>query len=128
MTTETDTAPTAAAPADPHDGGGLTISDSAAAQIARIVAREGNPALNLRISVSGGGCSGFQYGFSLDGEVKEDDQLFHAEGVDDLVDEVSLELLAGAEIDWVEDLAGAAFQVRNPLAKSACGCGSSFSI
>jgi iron-sulfur cluster insertion protein len=64
----------------------------------------------------------------LDGEVKEDDQLFHAEGVDYLVDEVSLELLAGAEIDWVEDLAGAAFQVRNPLAKSACGCGSSFSI
>jgi iron-sulfur cluster insertion protein len=106
----------------------VSLTASAARRIAALIEQEGEPGLKFRIAVSGGGCSGFQYGFSFDSEVKEDDRLFHAEGVDYLVDEVSLELLGGAEIDWVEDLAGAAFQVRNPLAKSACGCGSSFSI
>jgi iron-sulfur cluster insertion protein len=107
---------------------GVSLTASAARRIAELLAAEGEPGLKFRIAVSGGGCSGFQYGFSFDSEVKEDDRVFHADGVDYLVDEVSLELLGGAEIDWVEDLAGASFQVRNPLAKSACGCGSSFSI
>jgi iron-sulfur cluster insertion protein len=106
----------------------VSLSAKAARRIAELIAAEGEPGLKFRIAVSGGGCSGFQYGFSFDSEVKEDDRLFHAGDIDYLVDEISLELLAGAEVDWVEDLSGAAFQVRNPLAKSACGCGSSFSI
>jgi iron-sulfur cluster insertion protein len=118
-----------------HDSGApgaappqVSLSPSAARRIAELIAAEGEAGLKFRVAVSGGGCSGFQYGFSFDSEVKEDDRVFHAGGVEYLVDEISLELLAGAEIDWVEDLAGAAFQVRNPLAKSACGCGSSFSV
>jgi len=106
----------------------VSLTASAGRRIAELIAAEGEPGLKFRIAVSGGGCSGFQYGFSFDGEVKEDDRVFQTAGVDLLVDEISLELLAGAEIDWVEDLSGASFQVRNPLAKSACGCGSSFSI
>ena len=103
----------------------VSLTASAARRIAALA--EGETGLKFRIAVSGGGCSGFQYGFSFDDEVKEDDRVFRSQGVEFLVDEISLELLAGAEIDWVEDLAGATFQVRNPLAKSACGCGSSFS-
>jgi len=106
----------------------VSLSASAARRIAELMAAEGEPGLKFRIAVSGGGCSGFQYGFSFDTDVKDDDRVFHSEGVDFLVDEISLDLLAGAQIDWVEDLSGASFQVRNPLAKSACGCGSSFSI
>ncbi len=106
----------------------VKISDSAARRIAALTAAEGNPALVLRLSVSGGGCSGFQYGFSLDDAVQEDDVTFERGGARLVVDSVSLDLLGGAEVDFVEDLAGAYFQVRNPNAKSSCGCGNSFSI
>ncbi len=106
----------------------VNLTESAAARVAEMIKQEGDPALKLRIAVSGGGCSGFQYGFSFDDEVKADDLLFERDGVGLLVDEISLELLAGAEIDYVEDLMGSSFQVRNPQAKSSCGCGTSFSI
>jgi iron-sulfur cluster insertion protein len=106
----------------------VSLSDSAVKRIASLIAEEGNPSLMLRLSVSGGGCSGFQYGFSFDNATQVDDHLFERDGVKLVIDETSLDLLAGAEIDFVEDLVGASFQVRNPNAKSSCGCGSSFSI
>jgi iron-sulfur cluster insertion protein len=108
--------------------GRVTISESAARQIARLVADEANDKLMLRIAVSGGGCSGFQYGFSLDDSQQEDDVVFERSGVTVVIDSTSLELVQGAEIDFVEELVGSSFQVRNPNAKSSCGCGNSFSI
>jgi iron-sulfur cluster insertion protein len=78
--------------------------------------------------VSGGGCSGFQYGFAFDAAVNDGDHVFTRDGVDLLVDDVSLDLIAGAEVDFVEDLMGASFQIRNPNATSSCGCGNSFSL
>jgi iron-sulfur cluster insertion protein len=106
----------------------VSLSDSAAKRIAQLIAAEGDAKLMLRLSVSGGGCSGFQYGFSFDNNAQVDDHLFERDGVKVVIDEASLDLLNGAEIDFVEDLVGAAFQVKNPNAKSSCGCGSSFSI
>jgi iron-sulfur cluster insertion protein len=106
----------------------VSLSDSAAKRIAQLIAAEGDDKLMLRLSVSGGGCSGFQYGFSFDNNAQVDDHLFERDGVKVVIDEASLDLLNGAEIDFVEDLVGAAFQVKNPNAKSSCGCGSSFSI
>ena len=106
----------------------VSVSDSAAKRIASLIAQEGDPRLMLRLSVSGGGCSGFQYGFTFDNSVQVDDHLFEHDGVKVVVDETSLDLLAGAQIDFVEDLVGASFQVKNPNAKSSCGCGSSFSV
>lgn len=106
----------------------VTISESAAKRLQDIIAQEARDDLMLRISVSGGGCSGFQYGFTLDDTRQEDDEVFERGRVRVVIDAVSLDLLAGAEIDFVEDLAGAAFQVRNPNAKTSCGCGNSFSI
>jgi iron-sulfur cluster insertion protein len=106
----------------------VSVSDSAAKRIASLIAQEGDPRLMLRLSVSGGGCSGFQYGFTFDNSVQVDDHLFERDGVKVVVDETSLDLLAGAQIDFVEDLVGASFQVKNPNAKSSCGCGSSFSV
>jgi iron-sulfur cluster insertion protein len=106
----------------------VSLSDSAVKRIAGLIAQEGNPGLMLRLSVSGGGCSGFQYGFSFDNAVQVDDHLFERDGVKVVVDDTSLDLLAGSEIDFVEDLVGASFQVKNPNAKSSCGCGSSFSV
>jgi iron-sulfur cluster insertion protein len=82
----------------------------------------------LRITVSGGGCSGFQYGFSLDDQKNDDDRLFERDGVTVVIDEVSLDLLKGSEVDFVEDLIGSYFAIKNPNASSTCGCGSSFSI
>jgi iron-sulfur cluster insertion protein len=82
----------------------------------------------LRIAVSGGGCSGFQYGFTFDDQRNDDDVVFERDGVAIVVDGVSLDLLGGAEVDFVEDLMGASFQIRNPNAASSCGCGNSFSI
>jgi iron-sulfur cluster insertion protein len=108
--------------------GRVTISESAARQIAKLVADEANDKLMLRIAVSGGGCSGFQYGFSLDDSRQEDDVVFVRNGVTVVIDTTSLELVQGAEIDFVEELVGSSFQVRNPNAKSSCGCGNSFSI
>jgi iron-sulfur cluster insertion protein len=106
----------------------VSLSESAAKRIASLISQEGDDGLMLRVSVSGGGCSGFQYGFSFDNAVQVDDRVFERDGVKVVIDETSLDLLAGAEIDFVEDLVGASFQVRNPNAKSSCGCGSSFSI
>jgi iron-sulfur cluster insertion protein len=106
----------------------VNLTPAAARRIGELTAAEGNPGLMLRLAVSGGGCSGFQYGFSFDDTRGEDDVLFEREGVRLIVDRTSLELLAGAEVDFVEDLVGASFQVRNPNATSSCGCGSSFSI
>ena len=96
--------------------------------MATLVAAEGVEDLKLRIAVSGGGCSGFQYGFSFDDAVNADDRLFQREQATVVIDETSLDLLRGAVIDFVEDLAGASFQIRNPNAQSSCGCGNSFSI
>jgi len=106
----------------------VSITESAAKRISWLMQQEGDGALMLRLSVSGGGCSGFQYGFSFDKSHQVDDHLFERDGVKVVVDDTSLDLLAGSEIDFVEDLVGAAFQVRNPNAVSSCGCGSSFSV
>lgn len=106
----------------------LQVSDRAAARLATLIAAEGNSNLMFRISVSGGGCSGFQYGFSFDDEATADDLIFERNGVRVVVDETSLELLAGAEIDYVDELIGASFQIRNPNATSSCGCGNSFAV
>ena len=91
-----------------------------------MIEAEGKPGLMLRVAVSGGGCSGFQYGFTFDDTIRDDDLTFARNGVTVVVDDVSLDLLQGAEIDYVEELIGASFQIRNPNASSSCGCGSSF--
>jgi len=104
------------------------LTDSAAKRIARLRELEGKPDLMLRVSVTGGGCSGFQYIFDFDQSIKDDDHIFEKNGVSVLVDDVSLDLLNGAELDFKEDLVGQYFQVKNPNAQSSCGCGTSFSI
>lgn len=106
---------------------GVRLSASAARRLTEMKRAEGNDALMLRIAVAGGGCSGFQYQFSLDERTGDDDRVFGDDGARVVVDETSLELLAGAEVDYVEELAGSYFKVDNPNAKSSCGCGSSFS-
>lgn len=106
----------------------VVITDSAARRIKELRTMEGNVDLMLRVSVSGGGCSGFQYGFSLDDRVAGDDRTFEHAGVKVVIDEVSLGLLKGSKLDFREDLGGAYFQVSNPNATSSCGCGSSFSL
>ena len=106
----------------------VDLTESAAKRIALLVEQEGQPGLMLRVSVSGGGCSGFQYGFAFDDTVKADDRTFERHGTKVVIDEVSLDLLAGSTIDFVEDLIGASFQITNPQATSSCGCGASFSI
>jgi len=106
----------------------VTVSENAAKRIAQLIAMEGDQALMLRLSVSGGGCSGFQYGFSFDKSTQQDDHFFERNGVKVVIDDTSLDLLSGSEIDFVEDLVGASFQVKNPNASSSCGCGSSFSV
>jgi iron-sulfur cluster insertion protein len=106
----------------------ITISDSAARRITALKAQEAAEGAFLRIAVSGGGCSGFQYGLSFDEETSPDDVVFEHGGIRVVVDDVSLELLNGSEVDFVEDLMGASFQIKNPNAASSCGCGNSFSI
>ncbi len=106
----------------------ITITDNAARRISELIAAEQSSELMLRISVSGGGCSGFQYGFSLDDACQDDDLTFERNGIKVVVDNTSLELIGGAEIDFVEELVGSSFQVRNPNATSSCGCGNSFAI
>jgi iron-sulfur cluster insertion protein len=106
----------------------IVLTENAARRIAALQVQEQVDNALLRIAVSGGGCSGFQYGFSFDDQRNEDDVVFERDGVGVIVDVVSLDLLDGAEIDFVEDLMGAAFQIRNPNAASSCGCGNSFSI
>ncbi|HEX6866641.1 MAG TPA: iron-sulfur cluster insertion protein ErpA [Caulobacteraceae bacterium] len=105
----------------------ITLSESAAARIRRIAEREGRP-LMLRVAVEGGGCSGFSYQFDLVEEAGADDLKVERDGAAAVIDEVSMVLLKGSEIDFVDELAGAEFKVNNPNAKSSCGCGVSFSI
>lgn len=106
----------------------LMISERAANRIAALVAAEEADDLMLRVAVSGGGCSGFQYGFSLDGTLAAEDHTFSRDGIKVVVDDVSLDLLKGSEIDYVEDLIGSYFAIKNPNATSTCGCGTSFAI
>ena len=106
----------------------IVITDSAARRITALKEQEAATDAFLRIAVSGGGCSGFQYGLSFDDQQNPDDFLFEKSGVVVVVDDVSLDLLNGSEVDFVEDLMGASFQIRNPNAASSCGCGNSFSI
>lgn len=106
----------------------LSLTESAAKRVAYLIKQEGQEGLMLRVAVSGGGCSGFQYGFSFDDTVNPDDRTFERDGVVTVVDEASLELLNGAQVDFVEDLGGSSFQIKNPNATSSCGCGSSFAV
>lgn len=106
----------------------IGITENAAKRIAKLIEQEGDQSLRLRVTVSGGGCSGFRYDFDFDNKVNEDDRLFSRNGVGVVIDEVSLELLGGSEIDFVDDLIGSYFEVKNPNASSSCGCGVSFSI
>ncbi len=106
----------------------VSLSKAAAKRVLVLMESEEKKGQNLRIAVSGGGCQGFSYGFSFDGAVNEDDHSFTRDGATLVVDEVSLDLLAGAEVDFVDDLMGAYFKVTNPNADSTCGCGTSFSV
>jgi len=105
----------------------LEFTDAAAAKVKDLIAEEGNPNLMLRVFISGGGCSGFQYGFTFDEEVKDGDTEVANDGVKLLIDPMSFQYLVGAEIDYKEDLQGSQFVIRNPNAQTTCGCGSSFS-
>lgn len=106
----------------------LIFTDSAAEKVRDLIIDEANPELKLRVFVQGGGCSGFQYGFTFDEVINEDDTILDKNGVQLLIDPMSLQYLTGAEIDYKEDLEGAQFVIRNPNATTTCGCGSSFSV
>lgn len=106
----------------------LIFTDSAANKVKELIAEEGNPDLKLRVFVTGGGCSGFQYGFTFDESIGEDDTAMEKNGVTLLIDPMSYQYLVGAEIDFTEGLEGSQFVIRNPNATSTCGCGSSFSV
>jgi iron-sulfur cluster insertion protein len=105
----------------------LEFSDSAAAKVAQLIAEDGNAELKLRIAVNGGGCAGFKYDFAFDETIGEDDFRIDKSGVTVLIDAISMQYLAGAEIDYEDGLEGARFLIRNLKASSTCGCGSSFS-
>jgi iron-sulfur cluster insertion protein len=119
--TVTETPPVAEMPAP------LVFTDSAANKVKELITEEGNPELKLRVFVTGGGCSGFQYGFTFDEVKNEDDAAMEKNGVTLLIDPMSYQYLVGSEIDYQEGLEGAQFVIKNPGAKSTCGCGSSFS-
>ncbi len=106
----------------------VIMTDAAAAKVKKLIEEEGNPDLKLRVVVSGGGCSGFQYGFEFDEKVNDNDIQVEKDGVTMLVDTMSQQYLGGAEVDYLEGLEGSRFVINNPNAKSTCGCGSSFSI
>jgi len=106
----------------------IVFTDSACSKVRELIAEEGNPDLKLRVFVTGGGCSGFQYGFTFDELANEDDTSINREGVTFLVDPMSYQYLVGAEIDYQESLEGSQFVIRNPNATTTCGCGSSFSV
>ena len=106
----------------------IRFTDNAAAKVSELIAEEANPDLKLRVYVTGGGCSGFQYGFTFDEETNEDDTQVVKNGVTVLVDSMSIQYLSGAEIDYKDDLSGSQFVIRNPNASTTCGCGSSFSV
>jgi len=105
----------------------LVFTDSVASKVKQLIDEEGNPELKLRVFVSGGGCSGFQYGFTFDEVQNEDDTAMEKNGVTLLIDAMSYQYLVGAEIDYTEGVEGAQFVIKNPNATSTCGCGSSFS-
>jgi iron-sulfur cluster insertion protein len=105
----------------------LVFTDSAANKVKALIDEEGNPDLKLRVFVTGGGCSGFQYGFTFDEAVNDDDTTMQKNGVTLLIDAMSYQYLVGAEIDYQENIEGAQFVIKNPNATSTCGCGSSFS-
>ena len=106
----------------------LVFTDSAANKVKELIIEEGNPDLKLRVFVNGGGCSGFQYGFTFDEILNDDDTVMERDGVKLLIDPMSYQYLVGAEIDYTEGLEGSQFVIRNPNATSTCGCGSSFSV
>ena len=106
----------------------LDFTDSAASKVSALILEEGNPELKLRIYVSGGGCSGFQYNFAFDEAKNDDDTVIEKNGVSLLIDAVSYQYLEGASVDYQEGLEGARFVISNPKASSTCGCGSSFSV
>lgn len=106
----------------------LLFTDNAASKVKELIEEEGNPELKLRVFVSGGGCSGFQYGFTFDEVANDDDTKLVKNGVTLLIDPMSFQYLTGAEIDYQEGLEGAQFVIKNPNASSTCGCGSSFSV
>ncbi len=110
------------------EGATVSFTDAAAEKVKRLIAEENNPALKLRVTVEGGGCSGFQYGFKFDEHVAEDDTVVEKNGATLLVDVASMQYLNGAEVDYIEGLEGARFVINNPNAKTTCGCGSSFSV
>ena len=106
----------------------LIFSDNAVAKVRELIEEEGKPNLKLRVFVTGGGCSGFQYGFTFEEEINDDDTQMQKGGVTLLIDSMSLQYLVGAEIDYTEGLEGSQFVIRNPNATTTCGCGSSFSV
>lgn len=106
----------------------LVFTDAAARKVGQLISEEGNQQLKLRVYISGGGCSGFQYGFTFDENIEDGDTRIENSGVTLLVDPMSIQYLEGAEIDYKEDLEGAQFIIRNPNATTTCGCGSSFSV
>jgi iron-sulfur cluster insertion protein len=112
----------------PAEAPPLQFTDAAAHKVGQLIEQEGNAALKLRVYVQGGGCSGFQYGFTFDEEIQEGDTEIANCGVTLLVDPMSVQYLMGAQIDYREDLSGAQFIIRNPNATTTCGCGSSFSV
>lgn len=107
---------------------GIGLTERAAERLKSLIQTEAGGSARFRVAVSGGGCSGFQYGFSFDAELNDDDKAYDQLGVPMVVDEISMDLLRGSVVDWKEDLAGSMFVVENPNAASACGCGSSFSV
>ena len=106
----------------------FTVTEAAGKRIQDLIQRDGKPNLHFRLSVQGGGCSGFQYDMSLGNQMTHEDHVFEVHGVKVVVDDMSLALVAGAELDFVTDLMGASFHVKNPNATATCGCGSSFSV
>jgi iron-sulfur cluster insertion protein len=106
----------------------IVITDNAAARIAKLIEMEGNELLKLRIAISGGGCSGFVYGFELDEAIGDEDRVFEHNGIKVLVDETSIELIKGSELHFKEEMLGAFFTLENPNASATCGCGTSFAV
>jgi iron-sulfur cluster insertion protein len=109
-------------------GQAIIVTANAARKVKALIEEEGNEALKLRVYITGGGCSGFQYGFTFDENINEGDTAVEKDGVTFLIDPMSYQYLVGAELDYKEDLQGAQFVIRNPNASTTCGCGSSFSI
>lgn len=124
----TGTAPPAVPFTLPEGASPITVSDAVVNKVGEMLSEEGDPNLKLRIFVTGGGCSGFQYGFTFDEVTNEDDTAMVKDGVTLLIDPMSYQYLVGAEIDYQEGLEGAQFVIKNPNAQTTCGCGSSFSV